>query len=487
MEPIELRPTDVIPVERAEQQPTPIDQDLRQVLVQEGKTIQDDGFVVSQPFFQAIPKSRKLSRDPNQYSLNSTDNQAWHLLSTAQRTDPFSSVAVSGTSTAFIIDQTFSIAASGEGVDFVCMDGTVSMAKPGHPEWISAKTGLSRFQEINWPIVTGTTGTYTQPANYYTTRITNPHGTGTMALAAGRLYGFAKEAALYSIGAHSEAGLWTMAQGIELVRLFHVGKVDKSRPTVFMVNLGIGVALTNPNGASVSAEIADQAVTLDLSTSGGRTNAQRDYNVPIFTGTETYLNADNADVRSALQAAIAAGVIVVHSAGNWNQRAVPSNHPNYNDYFVNSATNIYFNRSVTSSVTDAISVGAYDSGYVNGKERLASFTTRGPLVDVFAPGAATPTATNDSSGTGTVLYPGSTTSYTQVFGGTSAAGPIAAGVVVCIAQLRPWMTSLDAKAAIREFAVMDRLHTPVTATLNEMLAFVGANNATLHIPFSHTD
>jgi subtilisin family serine protease len=471
-----------------EQQPNPITLEKKQELEEQGMFVDDNGFVVSQPFVQTLAKSRKISLNANQYGLNSTDNEGWHLLSSSSIADPFAAVAVTNNSTAFITNKTISLSANGEGVDLICMDGSVAFAKPGHPEWISEKTGLTRFQEINWPVVTGTTGTYTQPANYYTTFITGTHGTCTMSVAAGRRYGFAKEATLYSLGSHPPGlGLWDMSGGINLVRLFHINKVDKTRPTVLMLNLSVGVSLTSPNGAAVSANILGSAVTVDLSTPSGRESAQQLYSIPIFTGTESFLVTDNSTVRAALIAATSAGVIIVNSAGNQCQRIVPVGHPNYNDYFVNNSTNIYFNRGVTSSVTDVICVGAYGSDYVDGKEILASFSNKGPLIDMFAPGAAVPSASLNSSGigSGTVLYPGSTTYYSTLFGGTSSSGPIATGVVACLAQLRPWMNCKDAKAALNEFTVKSRLYQVAPDTLNNRLAFVGAPNALLYTPLTH--
>ena len=461
-------------------------------IAQAGMQVGADGFAWPAPSVQVIPKSRKITFDPFEYAINTADNDSWHLLSTSNDVDPFAGVAVPSGSTAFILNKTVSLAANGEGVDLVCLDNPGLQAQAGHPDWISEKTGLDRFQAINWPQVTGTTGTYTQPANYYTTAVTNGHGTATMSVAAGRRYGFAKEANLYSIGRHAGvAGLWDTAQAIDLVRLFHTGKADKSRPTVFMANIAQGIfPISAPNGAATPARIAGSLVTVDLSTSGGRTAAQQNYNIPVFTGTETYFNSDDPTVAAAFLAAMAAGVIIVHSAGNWNQRSVPAGHPNYNDYFQDGAGPfvIYFNRNVTSSATDVISVGAYDSNYVSGEEALATYTTRGPLVDIFAPGSGVPAATIAADFgvvAGTVLYPGSTTAYTKLFGGTSSAAPAVAGVVACLAQLRPWMTSLDAKAAVKEFAIKDRIYVSTPDSLNNKLAFVGAPNSLAHYPFTH--
>lgn len=442
---------------------------------------------------QVFPKSRRIIGGNE--SINTTDNDSWALLNLSSRVDQFDSVKVANASTSFIENKVLSLAATGKNVDLVCHDGGEGVAISNHPDWFSEETGQTRFHDINWPQVTGTTSQYTQPANYYTDgapTASKDHGTCTLSCAGGRRYGFAKEAALYSIGSHSGGSLWNINDAVRLVRLFHEGKQDKSRPTVYVATVLSGILSVNPTTSWVSTVplgvgAVPTGVNVNLSTAQDRADAQRDHNVQVFTGTETGWTVSNNTYTNEINAAIASGVIVVLLAGNFGMSLLPPEHPDWNNTIsvklgANVNSQFIGHRQLHCQSPDAIVVGGFDSMYINEggqlREVMTEGSSKGPVIDVLAPYFGIPAAGTETHQprTGYVSYPDNSNFSAKLFGGTSGATPLVGGIVACLAELRPWMTSRDAKAAIRELATSGRIYEPQPNTLDNRRALLGSPN-----------
>lgn len=103
------------------------------------------------PSIRSIAYARKLSDAA--YSANKQPNNQWHLLTVANKIDPFTTKEPEGTTNQLfnqIIDQMF----DGEGVDLICADGGDGLAIPNHPEWMSTKyPGVNRFVKFDWSTV----------------------------------------------------------------------------------------------------------------------------------------------------------------------------------------------------------------------------------------------------------------------------------------------------------------------------------------------
>ena len=186
------------------------------------------------------------------------------------------------------------------------------------------------------------------------------------------------------------------------------------------------------------------------------------------------------------------GVIFVCAAGNQNQKVVQSDHPDYNNYIhtsdntaLSSATQSspytgmgghamlktlnrpgypqqlgkYSDGTTNKVVYRTIAVGALDNDHhSSGKERKVWYTNMGNAVDVFAPADETLSACDNRTSSRFNRYDGyytidgtqSAESEDRSFNGTSAACPIAAGMIAAKLQYnRNWGWS-DIKAWFRE-------------------------------------
>ena len=134
--------------------------------------------------------------DFDYFGRTTTDNQAdknWglyrHLFKDWQ--------ADQAASNTFSGDYTYTL--DGTGVDIVIQDDGVDPT--GHPEW-EDYNGTTRFQQLDWYAASGVSGT--MPTNHYT-NITNDsnragaHGSHCCGIAAGKTYGWAKNAQLFSV------------------------------------------------------------------------------------------------------------------------------------------------------------------------------------------------------------------------------------------------------------------------------------------------
>ena len=185
------------------------------------------------------------------------------------------------------------------------------------------------------------------------------------------------------------------------------------------------------------------------------------------------------------KAMIDSGVIFVVAAGNYAQKMVTSDHPDYNNYvsvnpneplgtdddgtedaWYHKAVNRigypgmlgqYTDPSTGKEVYPAINVGAIDDFYDNssnyhtpsGKERKAWYSSMGNAIDCYAPGDGTLAAfgldstlyTQHASGYSVpAQYPGlNKSAYHRYFNGTSSACPTAAGIIATKLQTnRSW-------------------------------------------------
>lgn len=153
---------------------------------QEAATLRKDPRVYSvevphkfQPFAHGVQTGNftKTTSDSGAY-IN------WGLRRCISDTNPY------GTGTAVLGDYTFAL--DGTGVDVVIQDSGLQV---DHPEFQDAD-GLSRVQLIDWYAASGVTGTFNSAAHY---QDTDGHGTHVAGIVAGKNYGWAKNAKVYSV------------------------------------------------------------------------------------------------------------------------------------------------------------------------------------------------------------------------------------------------------------------------------------------------
>ena len=188
--------------------------------------------------------------------------------------------------------------------------------------------------------------------------------------------------------------------------------------------------------------------TIPANSGGARCNATFTYHngssstLAAYSGNGKYLNPGTT-TSSAAENAIAAGCIVVASAGNNNMKISDKDDVDFGNWYGNSST--YINRAggVQKGFSGdhlrnkgSIRVGALDcaveplsekQGETKYKFRKVTYSSNGPMINVWAPGEYTMAASYASSED----YDRDDDSdyHDQWFNGTSAAGPNACSVI----------------------------------------------------------
>lgn len=400
-----------------------------------------------------------------------------------------------GSGSDLYIDDTITVTESGENVDIIIIDyGSVL---PTHPEFAENLngTGGSRVQEINWNIYTsevqGDNPGLNASTNYliqdysYTPYSTGNattdkeinHGCACASLAAGNTNGAAFKANIYNISTFTN---WLRLNGNvasngslfftlwDYIRAFHNNKAVNpntgiKNPTIvsasyaYIYNMnqnnntwphyarhnGLNYGDINNTSVKLTASQMEQAEIL----------AQ--YNIegssPNLTATITYAIDD---IIADIQDAIADGIHVVSSAGNFNMVMEPIGTSKYNSTYLRTgdigAVNYnYKNKGLLPN--DGILVGALSGTRegvgvsATGKGEMPDYyTNRGAGVDVYAPAAGCVAAVNADTGDER-QDPRNSSFYFGYFGGTSAACPNVAGILACVLERFPNYTPAQLK------------------------------------------
>lgn len=371
-------------------------------------------------------------------------NVNWGLARCSYITDIYNA----GTSTTSL----YNYHLDGTGVDIVITDSGIN---PNHPEF-QDQNGTSRVQQIDWYAASGITGT--QSVSHY--RDWNGHGTHVAGIAAGKTYGWAKNARIYSIKVSGLEGTGDAGTGIivpdclDVIRLWHQKKpVDPvtgyKRPTVVNASWGYTIA----SGYTI---LGGNYRGTTWTYGGAFIFPAIQNNYGIFNGWAApgYVPSLNADLDLLAQA----GVIVCTAAGNSPFKTDVSTGADYNNYISSNArafainssstyttSTLYYCRGMSPLTTYGINVGCSNIGYLysTGTELATSFSARGPGVDVYAPGHQIFSAASDLNsgitGDGYNVAPYYlNSSYNQAsMNGTSMSSPQVAGVAALYLQANP--------------------------------------------------
>lgn len=414
-----------------------------------------------------IPKATAVdsTRIYSKTSLQNNTHYNWAIPAASSSANPFSTSSLS-------FAQQFTL--TGAGVDIVIQDSGIDV---NHPEWLNPAGTASRLQQINWPNAAGLSGVYTQDVNHYTD--SDGHGTHVAGTAAGRLYGWAKNANIYAITIIDNSASFGISASFNLIRGWHNAKTN-GRPTVVNMSWGYfanyesiiggnyrGTAWT---GASM---VSDYGM---IQTVYNRTGSSPNfvYNFPIR------VSSVDADIEDC----VADGIILVAAAGNDAHKMDIPGGADYNNFFTSSVFgNLYYHRGATpNGPTGVISVGSIG---LNLTERKNEFSTCGPGVQVFAPGESIQSAmpVGAALSSGSVDYPLNSNFKSKKISGTSMASPQVAGVVACLAEARPYYTANDAVQWLDETATSARL-TDSAGSYTDFTSLQGGPNSYLFQPFN---
>ena len=418
------------------------------------------------PVRAALDSSRTFSKS----GTLSNSHYNWAFASCTSVSDPFSS-------TNDTINYQFPYTLAGGGVDIVIQDSGID---PNHPEWLSRDGQTDRLQQIDWPTEAGLSGTYTQAANHYTDP--DGHGTHVAGTAAGRLYGWAKDANIYAISIIDNAASFGISASFNLIRAWHNNKTN-GNPTVVNMSWGYFGSYSNITGGNYRGNPWTGAA---MNPSYGMIEGQQD------SGGNWTHPVRVASVDADIEDCLDAGIILIAAAGNDSHKADVIGGDDYDNYFTNNFGNRYYHRGSTPMAQPGvISVGNISHVYQENQEPLFNSSTKGPRVDINAPGGFIMSAIPDGStieiSTGSVNYPFDANYKATKISGTSMASPQVTGIAACLVGSRRRYQGPETLNWLVENCDTNRLFDPTTGTAStdyqNLRALQGAPNRYLKTPF----
>lgn len=382
------------------------------------------------------------------------------------------------------LDYTYNL--DGTGVDIVIQDSGLQV---DHPEFEDAD-GVSRVQQIDWYTESGLPGT--QNANFY--RDFDGHGTHCGGIAAGKTYGWAKNARIYSMKVSGLEGSGDSGTGISVsdcfdtIKLWHRNKpIDPAtgykRPTI--VNMSWGYSGFYDTVSSVTY----RGVTYtDASTTGDSTYRYQNYGIVPLSGASagftfscpTRVSSVDVDVQELIDE----GVHVCIAAGNnYHKADVPAG-SDYDNSMVTSTGTKFYHRGSSPFDDEAFMVGNMDSTLNGALEQKANSSTTGPAVDIYAAGTNIMSCTSTTNKFTDGAYPQDTNYRICNIGGTSMASPQVCGVGALFLQLNPHSTPAQLKNAIINNSYTAGLYTGTVDDYDDQNNLLGGNNRILFNPFN---
>jgi len=372
----------------------------------------------------------------------------WAFASCTQDSDPFSP-------TLDTVGYQFPFTVTGKNVDVVIQDSGIDT---NHPEWLSVDGLTNRLQQIDWPTEAGLSGIYTQAANHYSDP--DGHGTHVAGTAVGRLYGWAKESNIYAITIIDNTGSFGVSASFNLIRNWHNNKTN-GNPTVVNMSWGYFGSYTDITGGNWrGTPWTDTAMQAQYGMVQAQQDSNGDWTFPVRV----------ASVDADIQDCLDDGIILVGAAGNDSHKADIEGGADYDNYFTSSSLgNRYYHRGSTPMAQPGvISVGNISHVYENDQEPVFNSSTKGPRVDINAPGgfiiSAIPIGSTIAINSGTANYPLDANFRVTKISGTSMSSPQVAGVAACLLESRRNYTPAQVADWLYRNSEEDRLYDPSTGT-----------------------
>lgn len=376
----------------------------------------------------------------NKLTTETGEKQNWGLLRHTSTSNVFGTSANDpGGTYDYVLD--------GTNVDVVIVDSGI---QADHPEFQDAE-GASRVQLIDWYTESGVSGS--MPAGFYVDY--DGHGTHVAGTVAGKTFGWAKNANIYSIKLNGLEGPTDPVPGISVADAFdcilgwHNNKTS-GNPTVVVNSWGYVVywqtvdnSLTFDQNTYYSVTGGSYRATPHVDTTKdpakGLTGQLADTSLFVFNYPVASVDADIAQLSNA-------GIVVVTSAGNGNIKQDIPGGDDYDNYVTSTGLpDFYYHRggSPNCRTNPGFQVGAFGTNFIGGVEAKSVYSDSGPGVTIYAGGdriiSAMSITNVDASSYDYYLNNGY---KQQILSGTSMAAPQIAGMCALLLQAHPdWTPS----------------------------------------------
>lgn len=385
-------------------------------------------------------------------------------------------------------DNNYNYILDGRGVDVVIQDSGLEIS---HPEF------AGRVQQIDWYTASGLAGT--QSANHY--RDYDGHGTHVAGITAGKTFGWARGANVYSLKVSGLEGAGDSGTGIsisdcfDVIKLWHRNKpVDATtgykRPTVVNASWGYTTSFARTSINSITWRgNTYSGVDIDTYIKKGNYGLAPIGTVVAGPDIGTYLtsiriNSVDVDVEELIDE----GVIFIAAAGNHYTKIERPGGEDYDNYVTVGGLPKYQHRGSSPSSNLCIKVGCLDSSsYSSALDQKATFSCCGDGVDVYAPGS------NIISCTSTIQVKGSNVEYYAdsnfgqlMLGGTSQASPQVSGLVALYLQTNPSLKQVQVKQWLSNIASSSGViyNTGLTNDYMNYRSISGVRDKILYNPFA---
>ena len=341
-----------------------------------------------------------------------------------------------------------------DGVDI----GTRADESRARQWWSDTSIRSAAFQSLGTVTISSSYTRIHAHSKNGTGAVTHTHGTSCASQIGGKSFGLAIEANLWNIRINlGEGGIIGGSTSLNICTIWHNAKKVNSGnpdPTILNNSWGSTGSTGNSNGSSYSHTYRGQSLTYTgtgnadsvPANSGSCRNHKyfsvhtgSGYNTYAYTGDGQYTNTGST-TNTAAENAIAAGVIVVSSAGNTNQKLSDKNDIDFDNLYGGYA---YVNR--TGGVQQGFSgdherhkgtirVGALDcavepyesnglskQGVPGYSIRKVVYSANGPMINIWAPAEFTMAAAYASDET--YQRQDNSSFYDAWFNGTSSACP----------------------------------------------------------------
>ncbi len=389
---------------------------------------------------------------------------------------------------------------AGANVDIIIMDTGLDAA---HPEF-EYQDGGSRVKKINWLDVykennpTSTTydnfSAFFEPENYYIDNLKS-HGTSVASIAAGKRYGFAKNANIYL--ARTTESYWAALSHVDWFNTILYWHRNKTTTNPTVVNASWGLESVYGLGyAGVTGGYYKPSSTIN----GNPWNRQSNQTDESIASTYKMRLAGKMQrwdyaYQALIEEMTDAGIHFVSAAGNSSARTVKPDSYEFGNYAKGNyqgmfgtqfEPNYYYNRPPSPYPVNGLSVGAVneymDTSHTT--ERIKDYSTKGSGVDIYAATSCTAAFTSTGQfpdGTYTTYdYPDDTNYKVQKFTGTSCAAPQVTGVLACYLSIRPDLTPAQARQKILDDANTSELEENDVNDYYNDDTFLDSNNKVLY-------